>query len=86
MLIWSTDPQTPHAGLRACAQRGLVTMFHALCRKMPAARLGKQDEQGYSYLHYAAMNNHPEIIGLLLLQSIDVNVRRGGVVSSGEVF
>ncbi|KAK6172108.1 hypothetical protein SNE40_018060 [Patella caerulea] len=75
--------KTPQNGLKAAAQRGLVVIFHALCRKMPASRLGKQDEHGLSYLHYAAMFNRPQIIALLLLQSMDVNVRRNNIMGTG---
>ncbi|ESP02231.1 hypothetical protein LOTGIDRAFT_224972 [Lottia gigantea] len=75
--------KTPQNGLKAAAQRGLVAMFQALCRKMPASRLGKQDEHGLSYLHYAAMHNRPQIIAVLLMQSMDVNVRRNHIVGNG---
>ena len=60
-------------------------MFNALCRKMmQPSRLGKQDEHGLSLLHYAAMNNHPQIIAQLLIQSMDVNVRRNNIMGTGE--
>lgn len=62
-------------------------MFSALCRKMmQASRLGKQDEHGLSLLHYAAMNNHPQIIALLLIQSMDVNVRRNNIMGTGRLM
>ena len=76
--------QTPLSGLKAAAQRGLVAMFQALCRKMPGSRLGKQDDQGLSLLHHAAMNNRPQLIALLLVQSMDVNVRRNNILSTGK--
>ncbi|WAQ94689.1 ANKAR-like protein [Mya arenaria] len=76
--------KTPYNGLKECAKRGLVAMFSALCRKMmQASRLGKQDEHGLSLLHYAAMNNHPQIIAMLLMQSMDVNVRRNNIMGTG---
>ncbi|XP_052802485.1 ankyrin and armadillo repeat-containing protein-like isoform X4 [Mya arenaria] len=77
--------KTPYNGLKECAKRGLVAMFSALCRKMmQASRLGKQDEHGLSLLHYAAMNNHPQIIAMLLMQSMDVNVRRNNIMGTGS--
>ncbi|KAL8620460.1 hypothetical protein ACOMHN_048393 [Nucella lapillus] len=75
--------KSPANGLKAAAQRGLVAIFQALCRKMPGSRLGKQDDQGLSLLHHAAMHNHPQIIALLLIQSMDVNVRRNNILSTG---
>ncbi|XP_067649055.1 ankyrin and armadillo repeat-containing protein-like [Haliotis asinina] len=75
--------KSPVSGLKAAAQRGLVAMFMTLCRKMPASRLGKQDEHGLSLLHHAAMNNRPQVIAILLLQSMDVNVRRNNILSTG---
>ncbi|XP_052246071.1 ankyrin and armadillo repeat-containing protein-like isoform X2 [Dreissena polymorpha] len=75
--------KTPYNGLKECAKRGLVAMFFALTRKMmQASRLGKQDEHGLSLLHYAAMNNHPQIIAILLIQSMDVNVRRNNIMGT----
>ncbi|XP_078582860.1 ankyrin and armadillo repeat-containing protein-like [Branchiostoma floridae x Branchiostoma japonicum] len=63
-------------GLKASAQRGLVAIFQTLCRKCPATRLAKHDELGLSLLHHAAIHNRPQVIALLLLQGLDVNVRR----------
>ena len=37
-------------GLKAAAQRGLVSIFMALSRKCPVSRLGKQDELGTVHL------------------------------------
>ena len=51
---------------------------------MQPSRLGKQDEHGLSLLHYAAMNNHPQIIAQLLIQSMDVNVRRNNIMGTGK--
>lgn len=71
-------------GLKAASQRGLVIMFITLVRKLgQASRLSKQDEQGLSLLHHAAMNNRPQIITHLLLQSMDINVRRNNIMSTG---
>ena len=75
--------QTPAQGLKAAGQRGLVAMFQALMRKMPGSRLGKQDDQGLSLLHHAAMFNRPNLIAMLLVQSMDVNVRRNNILSTG---
>eukprot|EP00058_Branchiostoma_floridae_P008346 XP_002593834.1 hypothetical protein BRAFLDRAFT_75707 [Branchiostoma floridae] len=63
-------------GLKASAQRGLVAIFQTLCRKCPATRLAKHDELGLSLLHHASIHNRPQVIALLLLQGLDVNVRR----------
>ncbi|ELU04066.1 hypothetical protein CAPTEDRAFT_159631 [Capitella teleta] len=71
-------------GLKAAAQRGLVSMFATLCRKCQASRLGKQDEMGLSLIHHAAIWNRPQIIAVLILQSMDVNVRRNNnILSTG---
>ncbi|XP_070211365.1 ankyrin and armadillo repeat-containing protein-like isoform X4 [Littorina saxatilis] len=75
--------KTPVNGLKMAAQRGLVAIFQGLCRRMPGSRLGKQDDQGLSLLHHAAMHNRPQIIAMLLIQSIDVNVRRNNILSTG---
>lgn len=63
-------------GLRSAATRGLVAIFASLCRKSPSSRLGKHDELGMSLIHYAAMYNRPQILGALMLQSLDVNLRQ----------
>ncbi|KAK7484931.1 hypothetical protein BaRGS_00023851, partial [Batillaria attramentaria] len=73
----------PGPGLKAASQRGLVAMFQALSRKMPSSRLSKQDEQGLSLLHHAAMHNRPQLIAFLLIQSLDINVRRNNILSTG---
>ncbi|OWF40013.1 ankyrin and armadillo repeat-containing protein-like isoform X3 [Mizuhopecten yessoensis] len=75
--------KTPLNGLKAAAQRGLVIMFMTQVRKLgQASRLSKQDEQGLSLLHHASMNNRPQIITHLLLQSMDINVRRNNIMST----
>ncbi|CAD5114678.1 DgyrCDS3724 [Dimorphilus gyrociliatus] len=63
-------------GLSAAARRGLVATFNTLARKCPPSRLGKQDDNGLSLLHHAAMNNRPHVIAQLILHSMDVNVRK----------
>ncbi|RUS87780.1 hypothetical protein EGW08_004445 [Elysia chlorotica] len=74
--------KTPATGIKICAQRGLVAMFSALSRKISGSRIGKQDEQGLSLLHHAAIYNRPQIMGLLLLSAVDVNVRRNNILST----
>ncbi|GFR60921.1 ankyrin and armadillo repeat-containing protein [Elysia marginata] len=74
--------KTPTIGIKICAQRGLVAMFSALSRKISGSRIGKQDEQGLSLLHHAAIYNRPQIMGLLLLSAVDVNVRRNNILST----
>ncbi|XP_071948397.1 ankyrin and armadillo repeat-containing protein-like [Antedon mediterranea] len=69
-------------GLKICAIRGLVAAFQTLARKVAPSRLGKQDEFGLSLLHYAALNNRPQIIQLLVVQSQDINVRRNYNITS----
>lgn len=67
------------------AQRGLVAIFAALSHKSPSSRLGKHDELGMSMIHYAAMYNRPEILSTLVLQLMDINLRKlSSVVSQGN--
>ncbi|XP_071497237.1 ankyrin and armadillo repeat-containing protein-like [Diadema antillarum] len=68
--------KTLQAGLRQASIRGLVSVFQTLARKCPAARLGNQDEDGYSLVHYAALYNRAQIIQLLMIQGQDISVRR----------
>lgn len=68
--------KTLQAGLRQAAIRGLVSVFQTLARKCPASRLGNQDEDGYSLVHYAALHNRPQILQLLMIQGQDISVRR----------
>ncbi|XP_005090203.1 ankyrin and armadillo repeat-containing protein [Aplysia californica] len=75
--------KTPFNGLKICAQRGMVAMFSALARKMTGSRISKQDENGLSFLHHAAINNRPQIMVLLLMSAVDVNVRRNNILSTG---
>lgn len=75
--------QTPLVGLKICSQQGLLSMFSALTRKISGTKIGKQDEQGMSLIHYAAIYNRPQIIILLLVQSVDINSRRNNIVASG---
>lgn len=74
--------KTPAIGIKICAQRGLVAMFSALSRKISGSRIGKQDEQGLSLLHHAAIYNKPQIMGLLMMSAVDVNVRRNNILST----
>ena len=77
--------QNLHIGLKSAASRGLISMFMTLIRKSQGSRLGKQDEMGYNLIHYAAMYNRHQIVALLILQSIDVNVRRNtNLLSTGR--
>ncbi|XP_077867464.1 LOW QUALITY PROTEIN: ankyrin and armadillo repeat-containing protein-like [Saccoglossus kowalevskii] len=70
------------AGLKICATRGLVSMLQTLVRKTPGSRLSKQDENGLSLMHHAAMQNRPQIISLLAIQGQDINTRRNNNISS----
>lgn len=73
-------------GLSAAARRGLVGTFNTLARKCPPSRLGKQDDNGLSLLHHAAMNNRPHVIAQLILHSMDVNVRKSNNIQiSGKL-
>ncbi|MBN3308422.1 ANKAR protein, partial [Amia calva] len=63
-------------GLKAAAERGLVAVFHTLCRRNPPSRLGVLDEQGYSLLHHAALHNQAPIICQLATAGISLNQRR----------
>ena len=69
--------------MKAAAQRGMVAMFQTLCRKLPCSRLAKHDEHGLNILHHATINNRPHIVGLLILQSMNVNMRRNNIVATG---
>lgn len=72
---------------KAAIQKGLLGLFIYLCNKNvhQPSRLNKQDEQGLSLLHHAAINNHPEIIVALLKQKMDMNVRRNNI-STGRPY
>ncbi|CAH1788258.1 unnamed protein product [Owenia fusiformis] len=69
-------------GLKGAAIRGFASVFHSLSRKCPPARLSKQDEIGLSLIHHAAMYNRVNILALLIMQSMDINVRRNNNVNS----
>ncbi|KAK3726414.1 hypothetical protein QZH41_019667 [Actinostola sp. cb2023] len=73
------------AGLQASAIRGLVAIFHTMCRKLPPSRLTTQDSSGLSLIHHAAMFNRPQIITMLVVMGFDVNVRRYNNISSQGV-
>eukprot|EP00794_Sanderia_malayensis_P003419 gene3419-3910_t len=64
------------AGLKAAAQRGLVAVFHTICRRQTTTTLVSQDSQGISLLHHAAAMNRPHIITQLVMMGLDINVRR----------
>ena len=64
------------AGLKASAQRGLIAVFHTICRRQTLTSLGSLDVQGMSLLHEAALMNRPQIITQLAAMGLDVNVRR----------
>lgn len=74
--------QNHHAGLKQSAIRGLCSIFYTLARKSAPSQLGKQDEDGYSLAHYAALYNRPQILQLLIGQGQDLNVRRFHLTSS----
>ncbi len=63
------------AGLKASAQRGLVSIFQSFSRKIPSNRLAKQDENGLGLMHYAAIHNRPLIMTSLIMSSVDVNLK-----------
>lgn len=73
------------AGLQQSAQRGLVSIFHTMTRRIPPARLTTQDPTGLSLIHHAAMFNRPQIITILVVMGFDVNVRRYNNVSAKGV-
>lgn len=73
------------AGLQASAQRGLVSIFHTMTRRLPPSRLTTQDSSGLSLIHHAAMFNRPQIITMLVVMGFDVNVRRHNNISSQGV-
>lgn len=73
------------AGLQASAQRGLVSIFHTMTRRVPPSRLTSQDSSGLSLIHHAAMFNRPQIITMLVVMGFDVNVRRYNNISSQGV-
>ena len=75
MYLYHVFQNLPN-GLKAAASRGLIATFMTLCRKCPVSRLSKADEVGLTAMHHAAMWNRPQIITILILQSMDVNVRR----------
>ncbi|XP_022079769.1 ankyrin and armadillo repeat-containing protein-like isoform X2 [Acanthaster planci] len=64
------------SGLKMSSVRGLVSILQTLARKCPPSRLSKQDEDGYTCMHQAAMHNRPLVIELLLIQRQDIDVRR----------
>uniref|UniRef100_A0A2C9KYG2 Uncharacterized protein n=1 Tax=Biomphalaria glabrata TaxID=6526 RepID=A0A2C9KYG2_BIOGL len=82
LILSLSDNYTPLVGLKICSQQGLLAMFSALTRKISGTKIGKQDEQGMSLIHYAAIYNRPQIIILLLVQSVDINTRRNNIVAS----
>lgn len=73
------------AGLQASAQRGLVSIFHTMTRRLPPSRLTTQDSSGLSLIHHAAIFNRPQIITMLVVMGFDVNVRRHNNISSQGV-
>ena len=73
------------AGLQASAQRGLVSIFHTMTRRLPPSCLTSQDSSGLSLIHHAAMFNRPQIITMLVVMGFDVNVRRYNNISSQGV-
>ena len=74
------------AGLQAAAQRGLVAVFHSICRRQTLSRLGSQDQLGLSLVHHAAMKNRPQIITQLVVMGLDVNVRRFNNASASGIM
>ncbi|PIK41252.1 putative ankyrin and armadillo repeat-containing protein [Apostichopus japonicus] len=58
----------------------------AIKYKSAPSQLGKQDEDGYSLAHYAALYNRPQILQLLIGQGQDLNVRRFHLTSSVEML
>ncbi len=69
------------AGLKAAAQRGMIAVFHTICRRQTASMLGSQDPQGFSFLHHAASMNRPQVITQLVMMGLDVNVRRYNIAT-----
>ena len=49
------------AGLKISAQRGLCAVFSELARKSQMPQLMKQDENGLSLIHHAAIHNRPQV-------------------------
>ena len=81
LLLHFLIPQNLQSGLKMSGVRGYVCMFKTLAHKCTAARLAKQDEEGYSLMHHAAMFNKPLILQLLKIQKQDLNCRRNSLTS-----
>lgn len=71
--------QSLPVSLREAARRGLVTIAYTQCKKTPPNRLSKQDETGLSLVHHAALFDRSHVISLLILFSMDVNIRRNNL-------
>lgn len=71
-------------GIKVCTQRGCVGMLIALARKISGTKVYKQDEQGISLLHHAAIHNRAHVIIRMLTNALDVNIRRNNILSAGE--
>ncbi|CAG5120111.1 unnamed protein product, partial [Candidula unifasciata] len=75
--------KTPVVGIKVCAQRGCLAMLASLARKVSGTRVYRHDEQGLSLLHHAAIHNRAHIIVRILLNPIDINIRRNNILASG---
>ncbi|XP_068079437.1 ankyrin and armadillo repeat-containing protein isoform X1 [Danio rerio] len=63
-------------GLKAAAERGLCAVFSSLSRRVPPSLLHALDEQGFSLLHHAAINNQTHIIVQLAAAGVNLNQTR----------
>lgn len=64
----------------------MLSIFSFLIRKLSGSKLGvaKEDKQGLSLLHHAAMYNRPQVICRLLMNSVNVNMCRNNFLAVGE--
>ncbi|BFY97941.1 hypothetical protein BsWGS_00981 [Bradybaena similaris] len=74
--------KTPAVGIKVCTQRNCVGMMIALARKISGNKIYKQDEQGLSLLHHAAIHNRTHVIIRMLTLALDVNIRRNNILSA----
>ncbi|KAK9410809.1 ankyrin and armadillo repeat-containing protein [Crotalus adamanteus] len=73
-------------GMKSAADRGLAAIFLTFCRRTSINSLAITDDNGYAYIHHAAIYNRVAIIAQVVKLHLTINQKRSIPASQGKRF